>query len=283
MILVTGASGTIGGEVVRLLAAKGEQVRAMIRSPNRAGVPAGVEVVRGDFDEPSSLEQSVAGATALFLLSAPGPSVSLHDQAMLGPARDAGVSRVVKVSSIGSGETGNARVGAWHRPGEQAVQASGMAWTLLRPAEFASNTLRWADPIRAGDPVPNMTGVGTLGVVDPRDVAAVAVESLISDGHEGQAYTLTGPELLSVPDRAVRLGQVLGRAVRTVEVPLDVAREQMLASGMNASFVDVVIDGLEFIRSGHGAVLTGDVERVLGRPPHGFDIWVQDHRDAFAV
>jgi uncharacterized protein YbjT (DUF2867 family) len=128
-----------------------------------------------------------------------------------------------------------------------------------------------------------MTGAGTLGVVDPRDVAAVAAETLISARHDGQAYTLTGPELLSVPDQAVRLGQVLGRTVRTVEVPLDVARERMLVSGMEASFVDVVIDGQEFVRAGRGAVLTGDVERILGRPPHGFDDWVRDRRDAFAV
>ncbi|RII13776.1 NAD(P)H azoreductase [Streptomyces sp. YIM 130001] len=283
MILVTGATGTIGSEVVRLLAARGEQVRALTRDPARAKLPAGVDVVRGDFDDPVSLERAAAGATALFLLSAPGPSVSLHDRAMLAPARAAGTRRVVKLSAIGTDEPGGARVGAWHAPGEAAVQGSGMAWTLLRPSSFASNAVTWAGALRAGAPIPNLTGAGKQGVVDPRDVAAVAVEALTSAGHADRAYTLTGPELLSVPDQAVRLGDVLGRAVETVDVPLDVARQQLVDSGMDAAFADGVMDGSEFVRGGGGAVLTGEVEDVLGRPPGGFDAWVRDHRDVFGV
>ncbi|MFJ2557464.1 MULTISPECIES: NAD(P)H-binding protein [unclassified Streptomyces] len=283
MILVTGATGTIGSEVVRLLAERGEPVRALTRDPARASVPYGVEVVRGDFDDPASLERAAAGAAALFLLSAPGPAVALHDRAMLAAARAAGVGRVVKVSAIGTGEADQAAVGSWHLPGEEAVRASGMAWTLLRPSSFASNALAWARSVRTGEPVPNMTGTGAVGVVDPRDVAAVAVEALVSAGHDGRAYTLTGPESLSVPEQTARLGRILGRAIGTVDVPPDVARAQLLGSGMDASFVEVVIDGNAFIRSGRGAVLTGEVERVLGRPPRAFDTWVDDHRDAFST
>jgi uncharacterized protein YbjT (DUF2867 family) len=159
------------------------------------------------------------------------------------------------------------------------VRASGVTWTILRPSSFASNALRWAGPIRAGDPIPNMTGTGAQGVIDPRDVAAVRV--LTSPGHEGQTYTLTGPELLSVPDQAAQLGDVLGHTVNTLDVPLDTAREQMLAAGMDPSFVDVVIDGAEFVRDGGNAILTDDVERVLGRTPRSFRAWAEDHRIAF--
>ncbi len=282
MILVTGATGTIGSELVRLLAARGERVRVMTREPSRADVPDGVDVVRGDFEEPDSLERSLAGAAALFLLSAPGPALPRHDLAMLGAAGAAGVRRVVKLSAFGAGDPDSARVGAWHRPGERAVRGSGLAWTLLRPSGFASNTLAWAERIRAGEPVPNTTLDGAMGIVDPRDVAAVAVEALVTSGHEGAVLTLTGPEPLSVPEQAARLGAVLGRRVATVDVPLDAAREQLLGAGTDPAFVDVVIDGREFVRSGRGAVLTGDVERALGRPPRGFDAWARDHRDAFA-
>ena len=267
--------------MVRLLAARGERVRAMTRAPERASVPDGVEVVRGDFDVPDTLERALMGVDAVLLLSAPGPELPRHDLALLGPARAAGVRRVVKLSAFGAGDTGSARVGAWHRPGEQAVQESGLAWTLLRPSAFASNTLGWAQRIRAGEPVPNTMLDGTLGVVDPRDVAAVAVEALVSAGHEGRVHTLTGPELLSVPEQAARLGRLLGRPVTTVEVPLEAAREQMLGSGADPAFVEVVMDGQEFVRAGRGAVLTGDVERVLGRPPRAFDVWAGDHRGAF--
>lgn len=215
--------------------------------------------------------------STLFLLSAPGPTLEAHDLAMLGAAR--GVRRIVKLSAIGTGER---QVGGWHLPGERAVRASGLEWTLLRPSSFASNVLRWAGPIRAGEPVPNLTGTGAQGVIDPRDVAEVAVRALTSSDLAGEIHTLTGPEALSVPDQAARLGRLLGRTVATVDVPLDAARERMLASGMDPAFADAAVDGSAYVRDGHNATVTGDVERILGRPPRDFDTWVRDHRGAFA-
>jgi uncharacterized protein YbjT (DUF2867 family) len=280
MILVTGATGTIGSEVVRRLARHAEPVRAMTRDPSRVGGQPGVDVVFGDFDKPSSLAEAAAGASTLFLLSAPGPSLAAHDRSMLDAARSAGVTKVVKLSAIGTGERDDAKVGMWHRPGEQAVRTSGMAWTILRPSSFGSNALRWAGPIRAGDPIPNTTGAGLQGVIDPRDVAAVVVAALISPQHDGQTYTLTGPELLSVPDQAVQLGVVLGRTINTIDVAPHAVREQMLAAGMDPAFIDVVVDGVEFVRDGGNAVLTDDAHRLLGRPPGSFRTWAHDHRNA---
>jgi len=273
MILVTGATGTIGNEVVRLLALRGEPVRAMTRNPSRLSGHAGVFPVAGDYDDPASLVRAAAGASTLFLLSAPGPTLAAHDGSMLDAARSAGVAKVVKLSAVGTVE----RAGSWHRPGEHAVRASGMAWTILRPSGFASNALRWAAAIRAGTPVPNMTGAGAQGVVDPRDVAEVAVAALTGSEHDGHAYTLTGPELLSVPDQAACLAGVLGRPVGTVDVPIRVYREQLRAAGSDPSFAD----GVEFVRGGGNAVLTADVERVTGRPPRAFREWIVDHLDAF--
>jgi hypothetical protein len=94
-------------------------------------------------------------------------------------------------------------------------------------------------------------------------------------------YTLTGPELLSVPDQAAQLGDVLGLSINTIDVGLNVAREQLLVSGMDRSFVDVVLNGAEFVQHGGGAVLTDDVQRVLGRPPRSFQTWARDYRSAF--
>jgi uncharacterized protein YbjT (DUF2867 family) len=279
MILVTGATGTIGSEVVRRLAQQNQPVRAMTRDPSRVGAWPGVEVVFGDFDKPASLAEAAVGASTLFLLSGPGPSQAGHDVSMLDAARSAGVTSVVKLSAIGTGERNNAKVGMWHRPGEEAVRTNGMKWTILRPSSFASNALRWAGPIRAGDPIPNTTGAGVQGVVDPRDVAAVAVAALTSPQHDGQTYTLTGPELLSVPDQAAQLGGVLGRPINIIDVAPHAVREQMLASGMDPAFVDVVIDGAAFVRDGGNAVLTDDVERLLGRPPGSFRTWAHDHRN----
>jgi uncharacterized protein YbjT (DUF2867 family) len=191
MILVTGATGTIGSEVVRLLAKRGERVRAMTRSPEGVSLPA--EVVRGDFDDRDSLEIAVAGADAVFLLDAPGPWIERHDLAMLDVVRFHGVGKVVKLSAIGTGENTELTVGGWHLPGERAPHAGEAAWTILRPSSFATNTLHWASLICVGQPVANLTGNGAQGVIDPRDVAEVAVAALTTPDHVGRTYTLTGP------------------------------------------------------------------------------------------
>jgi uncharacterized protein YbjT (DUF2867 family) len=291
MILITGATGTIGSEVVRQLAATGERVRAMTRDPSRADVPAGAEVVQADFDDASSLQPAVDGARAVFLATA-GPAIPRHDTAMLSAAAAAGVAKIVKLSAIGTTVAGEpdgpggqipATIGIFHRPGEEAIRASGAAWTVLRPSEYASNTLRWAQAIRAGTPVANLTGSGAQGVVDPRDVAAVAAAVLTSPAWDGRVLTLTGPEALSVPDQARLLSQVLGRPVETTDVPLDVARRQMLDSGMDPALVQVATDGRAFIAAGRNATVTDHVEQVLARPPRTFATWTADHRNAFTA
>jgi uncharacterized protein YbjT (DUF2867 family) len=284
MILITGATGTVGSEVLRLLTATGAPVRAMTRNPARLRSPYALDVVRADFDDPASLRRATAGAEAVFLLTAPAAPTPRHDLALLDAARAAGTSRIVKLSAIGTGETDDhgRTVGAWHQLAEQAVQASGLAWTLLRPSLFASNTLHWADPVKAGTPVPNLTGHATQGVIDPRDVAAVAAEALTSPTtHTGQTYTLTGPDLLSVPDQAAQLADLLGHPVTTADVTPEAARSQLLASGMNPAAVDTALTGITWARAGHNALLTDDVATILGRPPTSFAAWARDHLDSF--
>ncbi|HUQ58735.1 NAD(P)H-binding protein [Lentzea sp.] len=269
MILITGATGTVGSHLARRLTARGEAVRAMSRNP-------GADLFPADFDDPSSLAAAVTGVRAVFLLTAPASPTSRHDLAMLEAARSAGVTTVVKLSAIGTGETfGDRVVGAWHQEAEQAVRSSGLSWTVLRPSSFASNVLRFANPVH------NTTGTATQGVVDPRDVAAVAAEVLTTRGHAGRTYTLTGPDLLSLPDQAAVLESVLERPVTTVDVPLDVVREQMLRHGTPEAAVDAAVTGMAWARAGHNAVLTEDVPRILGRPATTFATWVRDHRDAF--
>jgi uncharacterized protein YbjT (DUF2867 family) len=279
MILVTGATGTIGTEVVRLLAERGEPVRGMTRDPDGANSPA--EFVRGDFDDRASLDHAVAGADAVFLLNAPGPWIERHDLAMLEAVRAHGVGTVVKLSAIGTGENPELRVGGWHLPGERALQASATAWTILRPSSFATNTLQWAPAIRVGEPVANLTGTGAQGVIDPRDIAEVAVAALTTPDHAGRTYTLTGPELLGTPDQVEILRKVLGRPIEVLDVPLDVASAQMIAAGRDPEFVEGAMRGQRFIAEGGNARLTDDVASVLGRAARSYADWAQDHRAAF--
>ncbi|WP_369387944.1 NAD(P)H-binding protein [Streptomyces sp. CG1] len=279
MILVTGATGTIGTEVVRILAERGEPVRAMTRNPQGARLPA--EVVQGDFDDRDSLDRAVAGADAVFLLDAPGPWIDRHDLAMLGAVRSHGVGKVVKLSAIATGDNTGLRLGSWHLPGERALRAGEAAWTILRPSSFATNTLHWAPMIRVGQPVPNLTGNGAQGVIDPRDVAEVAVAALTTPDHAGRTYTLTGPELLNTQDQVEILRKVLGRPIEIVDVPLEVAKEQMIAAGQDPDFAEGAMRGQRFIAEGGNARLTDDVATVLGRTARTYATWAGDHRAAF--
>ncbi|UFS97019.1 NAD(P)H-binding protein [Nocardia huaxiensis] len=282
MIVITGATGTIGSEIVGQLTARGVRFRAVTRDPARAQLPDGVEVVRGDYADTASMAAAFAGAEAAFLVGLLGPDYIELDRALVAAARDAGVRRLVKLSAIGTGDPALGRVGTWHSTGEQVLRDSGAGWTILRPSTFASNTLSWADGIRAGGPVPNLTGAGAQGVIDPRDVSAVAVEALLSDAHAGRIYTLTGPAALTTHDQAAVLSAALGRELEVFDVPHETAREHMLSAGMSEEFADGALAGQEYVRAGRNAIVTDDVAQVLGRAPRTYAEWVRDHVSAFA-
>lgn len=265
MILVTGATGTIGSFVVRLLTERGVPFRAMSRRERPNGV-------RADFDDPASLADALAGVDTVFLVTVPPVPTAHHDIALVTAARAAGVRKIVKLSAIGSGERfEGATVGAWHLAAEEAIEAGGLVWTMLRPPSFASNFLRYRPLIQAGEPIPNMTGDSRQAIVDPRDVAAFAVAAMTSDAHDGQRYDLTGPELLTFTDQVVILERVLERPIKTT----DAGALDQLPAGM--------ITGIGWARAGGAAYVTDHVPRVLGRPAGTFEQWARDHREAFAA
>ncbi|WP_146650982.1 NAD(P)H-binding protein [Labilithrix luteola] len=289
MILVTGATGTIGRLLLAELRGKAE-VRAMTRDPEKARAALGalgetIELVRGDYDDARTLTSALEGASSLFLLAAPGPTVSDHDRAMMNAVAAAGAKRsltkVVKLSALGADASPLLRAGAWHQPGERAVRESGLAWTILRPGGFASNALGWAASLRSGTEIEVATSDGRHGVIDPRDVAAVAARALLSNELDGRGFTLTGPEAISTPDQLAILGEALGRPVVMKLVTPDHAADKMASFGVPAPFVEAVREGHGFVRSGRAAELTGSVAEILGRPARSFRTWVNDHLAAF--
>ena len=253
MIVVTGATGNVGRPLVRALAAAGEKVRAVSRRP-ASDVPAGVLPVEADLLHPATLEPALDGADALFLLTSGEWHAGDGDlPAVLDVVRDAGVRRVVLLSSQGVG-TGR------HRPHlEDAVTSSGLGWTLLRPGGFASNDMAWAEPVRAHRtvfaPFPDVA----IPVIDPADIADVAAAVLI-DGHEGRTYELTGPAPISPRQRAAAIGAALGAEVRFVELTRAEARAQMVRF-MPEPVVEVTLDALGGPSSAEQRV-SPDVERV---------------------
>ncbi|WP_016701248.1 NAD(P)H-binding protein [Actinoalloteichus spitiensis] len=283
MILVTGATGVIGGAVLRLLAGGERPVRALARTPSSVPTLPGVEVVRGDFTEPESLRRAVDGVRAVLLVTVPNPPTVAHDVALLDAAVAAGVRRVVKLSAIGTGEWWNGRlVGSWHQETEDAVRGSGLDWTALRPSTFASNTLGWARSIAVDGVVPDPVGGARQGVIDPRDVAAVAVAELVGDHSLGRSLTLTGPELLSAADQAEVLGRLLGRPLRVADLPMPAMRQRMEEDSWDGAAVELAVAGTGWARSGGNAVLTRTVEEVLGRPAATFETWAADHLPRFS-
>jgi uncharacterized protein YbjT (DUF2867 family) len=274
MILVTGATGTIGGHVVQLLTERGVPFRAMSRNPR--DLP---NAVRADFTDPVSLTSAITDVDAVFLVTVPPTPSTAHDLALLTAAREAGVRKIVKLSAIGSGEQfDGAVVGAWHLAAEQAIEDSGLAWTMLRPPSFASNFLAYRELINAGEPIPDMLGPAQQAIVDPRDVSAVAVEALLNDTHDGRRYDLTGPELLTFADQATILERVLDRPVKTVAMDA-----QLATASMPTEAAAAVTIGVGWARAGGAAYVTDQVSRVLGRPAGTFEQWAVDHLAAFDV
>lgn len=280
MILVTGATGNIGRELVRALAQGGAQVRALTRQGPASGSgqaewPAGVEQATGDLNSPDRMRSVLTGVRGMFLL--PG----YQDMAgTLAGAKTAGVEHVVMVSSssVEGGEASNA-VTRYMMDAEDAVRASGLPWTFLRSFGFMSNALQWIPQLRTGDVVRAPWANVRVAVIDPYDIAAVAAVALTSAGHEGRVYTLSGPEPLSPADRVRILGEVLDRPLTFEGQPDDEARAEM-SRAMPAEYVDA------FFRFYSGGTLDEscprpDVHDVTGRPPRTFRAWAQAHASAF--
>lgn len=271
MILVTGATGNVGAEVVRALAAAGARVRALTRDPGRAGRTPGVEYVAGDLNRPRSLEPLLEGVRGVFLL--PGyPELPW----LLAAARRAGAGRVVLLTG-NPAPSGTNIVSRHMAESERAVQASKLAWTLLRPSAFMSNALSWAEQLRSGDVVRAPFAEVRTASIDPYDIAAVAARALLTDGHEGVTYQLTGPESLLPADRLRILGTVLGRDLRFVAQSIDEARAHMLTT-TPAEYVDAIIELNETVDE---SVVRPTVLDVIGVPPRTFHQWATAHADAF--
>ena len=274
MILVTGATGTVGGHVVQLLRERSVPFRAMSR--RTTDLPNGV---RADFTDPASLAAALTGVDAVFLVTAPPLPSAAHDVALVDAARSLGVRKIVKLSAIGSGERSDGTiVGAWHVTAEDAIAASGLAWTVLRPPSFASNFLQYRALIGAGAPVPNGFGGARQPVVDPRDVAAVAVEALLEDVHDGRRYDVTGPELLTFTDQTAILARVLDRPVTSIDVNLSA---QLAKAGLPAEAVTQIKIGAEWASGGGAEYVTEHISDILGRPARTFEQWSTDHRALF--
>lgn len=286
-VLITGASGSVSGALIDALEGSELKLRALVRDPAKAPrlSARGIELVRGDLDDAESLKGAFEGVDTLWLLTAVGPRAPENSMNALWAARQAGVKRVVRLSAIGAAHDAPTRNGRLHALSDAEVEASGLSWTILRPHFFMQNMLGSAASIAAQGAFYWAMGEGRLGMIDVRDIGAIAARILRDDAasHHGKVYTPTGPDSISFAQVAKELSGVLGRDVSYVPVSLDAAREAMLGMGMPAWVTGMMVEYSRAYASGWGNFTTSHVEDVTGKKPRSFAAFARDFKVAFAA
>lgn len=276
MILVTGATGNIGSALLKELRACGVgPLRGLTRNAARAALPEGVEAVEGDFAEPASLRSALEGVRSLFLVSRLG-----SDADILEAARQTGVEHVVLVSSITVQTHPHLGPAAENLTVERLLKESGVAWTILRPTQFASNARMWAASIRRHGTVRVPYADTALPTIHPADIASVARVALTEPGHQGRTYPLTGPEPISARQQVEAIAAALGRDIPFAEISRQEARAQM-AAVFGAEAADAVLDVTGGDVNDELLTVRHTVSQVTGIPARPFRQWASENAATF--
>ena len=282
MILVTGATGTVGRHLILELKTRRAPLRVLTRDPEKARALLGsVECAAGDLARPETVAKALAGVEAAFLLSALDPSLAAWEAGFARAARKASLKRLVVLSALGADRNSPAALARWHGEAEEEVKRAGTPCVILRPAAFYQNLLAGAHSIRRGTLSAPM-GSARVAMVDARDVAAAASAALASPALDGRTLTLTGPAAPTYAEAAEILARVLGRPVAYADAAPEDARRGMLAAGMPAWMTDALLGLAERFRSGRADVVTDDVLETTGKAPIPLERFVRDHAAAFA-
>ena len=285
MILVTGAGGTVGSQVVKDLQLIQAPFKAAFHSVDKAEAARtkGIDAVVIDYGRPDTLRAAFRNIDRLFLLGPNELNQTELEQNAIEAAKAAGVKHVVKLSVWNAGDEAYsfARI---HRPAEKALETSGLAWTFLRPNGFMQNVVNYmGDTIRAEGKIFSAVGEAKMSHVDVRDIAAVAAKALTGPGHEKKTYTLSGPEALTYAEMAAELSKVLGRTITHVSLPPADLKGGMLAAGIPEEYADRLLDLERYYREGQASRVTNDVHHVTGRAPVRFEQFARDSTSSLRV
>jgi uncharacterized protein YbjT (DUF2867 family) len=283
LILVTGATGNVGREVVNVLLEDGKKVVAVTRDPAAAALPGGAHVVGGDPSHPRTLTSALRGVEAVLISPrALGDATAGAATAeLLDLAAEQGVERAVALSAVTvQYAAGYRRFADSFKAVEDAVKTSGLQWTFLRSADYAANTLAWAPQIRSASVVRGAYGDAATSTIHERDVAAVAARALVDPAHAGHSYVLTGPQSLTQRDKVRLIGEAIGKELSFEEVPPEQLRQAMLAQGLPEDVPDRLLGSLADYAKQPGPS-SKTVEQVLSRPALTFAEWAAEHAAAF--
>lgn len=277
-ILVTGATGNVGRQVVVQLLATGTATRALARHPESAGLPEGATVVGGNLSDPETLESALSGIDTVFLIW-PFLATEGAPSVLATVARHA--RRIVYLSSSGVNEDTERQtdpINQLHADMERLIEKSGLDWTVLRSNTIASNTRGWAEQIRTTGVVRG-PDIAPTAVIHERDIADVAVRALTDHGHTGARHVLTGPQVLSRAEQVHTIGEAIGRPLRFDKVPVPVARQQMLDDGRPPALVEALLASAETRPESH--LITSTVQEITGAPARTFRSWAKENVDIF--
>jgi uncharacterized protein YbjT (DUF2867 family) len=281
MILITTA-GKVGAEAARLLAQRGQPVRILVRDPERATALAqgGVDVVEGDLEKPATIDEAMRDISAVVLVS---PAIPIQELNVIDSAIRAGVGHVVKITSKAAADSPIARRRDQTEI-ENGLIGSGLGYTLLRNNAYMQNFLMLAPAIAVTSSFGSSTGDGRVGMVDTRDVAAVAAEISASPArHEGKTYWPTGPESLTYSDAAVVLSQVLARSISFHPLTFEEQKQAMVDVGVPDAIAEMNAQAATLFAEGDSDWITDDVPTILGRPARTFEQFAADHAAAFSL
>lgn len=284
MIVVTGATGTVGSRVVRELSERGAKVRAFVRDRHEAEAMLGsqIDLAAGDFLDADSLRRALDGADALFLASPNDPRQVEWETTVLDVAVERRVPKVVKLSAFGAAP--GADLDFWDAQGriEDHLRRSQLPFVLLHPTYYMTNLGAFAEPVRHMGRIFAPMGGAKISMIDPSDVAAVGAAALTDDRHLGATYLLTGPELVAFDQVGQELGALLDRDIEFVPVPDDAARGAMAEAGVPPWLADNLIVLARHLRDGVAEQVTDAVRDVTGRNPRSLGEFLRANKELFA-
>ena len=276
MILITGASGSVGKAVLqeasRTESALGAEVRAMFRSKEEAAkAPSGSEPVLADYSDKESLHKAMDGVTSIFVVCSPIPQLVELESNVLDVCKESGVKHVVLNSALGAGDYPKS-FPSWHRKVEDKLKATGMSYTILRPNGFLQNIVAFNAPsIRTQGAFYVAMGDAKVSYVDVGDIAVVAVKALQGGVHSGKTYELNGPEAISNQELAKRISAVTGRTVNYVDIPESAQRDAMLGLGLPDWQVTALLELQQYYKQGAGAKTDSLLRDLIERDPMTLD------------
>lgn len=281
-ILVTGATGSTGAEVIRQLLAMGEPLRALVHH-QRSGlkVAAELEIVVGEYDNPATMKPAFVGIEKVYAVTPVDPKSVEWMQCLINTAVDAGVKHLVKLSAMNASTRSAVTLLRNHGITDENLRSSGLSFTIIQPSTFMQNVFWSIDTIKAQGALYQPVADTRQSMVDIVDVAAVVVKALTEPGHENNSYLLTGPAALSYNEVASDIAAAIGKPVQYIAVPAEVAKQSMLNMGMSPWLVQSLLELSAEVATGNFATISEDIQRLLGRPPNNFKDFIARYAALF--